>query len=74
MPRASDLVPAGSGNTAELQAMTLLREVREHGGYVLLDLQGSIHIRHIERIPPELTTRMVWYYDEIVRILLNSIE
>jgi hypothetical protein len=74
MPRASDLVPAGSGNTAELQAMTVLREVRERGGYVLLDLQGCIHVRHIESVPPELTTRIVWYYDEIVRLLLHSVE
>ena len=74
MARVTDPISAGSANTAVLEAMRVLREVREHGGYVLLDRQGSIHVRHIACIAPELRTRVVWYYDEIVRLLLESVE
>lgn len=73
---------AGSSNTAgprspsaaELEAMTVLREVREHGGYVLLDLLGNIHVRHLAGVPSKLRSRVVLYYPEIVRLLLDGLE
>jgi len=72
MARTSDLVPTPRASTTELEAMTVLREVREHGGYVLLDVQGCIHVRHIACVPPELMSRILRYYDEIIRLLLES--
>jgi hypothetical protein len=61
-------------STAEREAMTVLQEVRRHGGYVLLDLQGNIHVRHIARVPVELRCRIARYYPEVVQLLLDSVE
>jgi len=72
MTRAPTVAAARSASTAELEAMTALREIREHGGYVLLDLQGGVHVRHIARVPVELKRRLALYYHEIVRLLLES--
>jgi hypothetical protein len=74
MTRAADAEPARSASTVELEAMTVLREIREHGGYVLLDLTGNLHVRHIAGIPIELRDRIARYYAEIVRLLLESLE
>jgi hypothetical protein len=74
MARASDLAPAANANTAELEAITVLRQIREHGGYVLLDLQGCIHVRHVACVPPEFRSRLERYYLEIARILLRSVQ
>ena len=54
--------------------MTALQEVRKHGGYVLLDIDGCVHVRHIAHVPVELKTRLARYYPEIVRLLLESIQ
>jgi hypothetical protein len=74
MTRAADAEPARSTSTAELQAVTVLLEVREHGGYVLLDLTGDLHVLHAAGIPVELRDRILRYYPEIVRHLLESLE
>ena len=61
-------------STAELEALMLLQEVRRHGGYVLLDLQGCIHVRHVARIPVEFEKRMALHYPEIVRLILETVQ
>ena len=30
--------------TAELEAVAILRKIRENGGYVLVDIDGGIHV------------------------------
>lgn len=74
MTRAPEVAVTRDASTTELEAMTVLREIREHGGYVLLDLQGGIHVRHIARVPVELKTRVALYYPEIVRLLLERVQ
>jgi hypothetical protein len=70
----TDSTRARNVSTAELEAMTVLQDIREHGGYVLLDLQGTLHVRHIARVPPELRNRLVRCDTEIARLLLQSVE
>jgi hypothetical protein len=74
MMRVPDVAAARGVSTAELEAMSALREIREHGGYVLLDFRGDIHIRHIARVPVELKKRVALFYREIVRLLLESVQ
>jgi hypothetical protein len=74
MMRVPDVAAARGVSKAELEAMSALREIRKHGGYVLLDLRGDVHIRHIARVPIELKTRVALYYPEIVRLLLESVQ
>jgi hypothetical protein len=74
MTGASNTAGTRTPSTAELEAMAVLQEIREHGGYVLLDLLGNLHVRHLARIPPKLRSRVVLYYPEIVRLLLDNLE
>lgn len=74
MTRAAQVAATRSVSARELEAMTVLREIREHGGYVLLDLQGDIHVHHIARVPADVKTRVALYYAEVVRLLLESVQ
>lgn len=74
MKRALEIAATRGVSTTELEAMTVLREIREHGGYVLLDIEGAIHVRHIARLPVALKTRAAHYYPEIVRLLPESVQ
>lgn len=74
MTRAADAESVRSAHTAELEAVTVLREVCEHGGYVLLDLTGDLHVLHAAGIPVQVRERIVRYYPEIVRLLLETPE
>jgi hypothetical protein len=70
----TDATRARNVSTAQLEAMAVLQDIREHGGYVLLDLQGTIYVRHIAYVPPELRNRLLQCHTEIARLLLESVE
>jgi hypothetical protein len=57
--------------TAELEAVTVLREIRENGGYVLVDINGGIHVYRAGRVPRKLMIRLAWYKQEAVRVLVE---
>lgn len=61
-------------NPTELAAMTLLREIRECGAFVLLDLEGTLHVQHFAGVPRGLEARLTFHYPQIVRLLLESVE
>jgi hypothetical protein len=56
-------------DTAEFEAVAVLREIRERGAYVLIDIDGRMHIHHTGRVPDRLKTRLASYYHEAVRVL-----
>jgi hypothetical protein len=57
--------------TAELEAVAVLREIRENGGYVLVDINGGIHVYRAGRVPRKLMIRLAWYKQEAVRVLVE---
>jgi hypothetical protein len=57
--------------TAELEAVAVLRKIRENGGYVLVDIDGGIHVYRAGRVPPKLMIRLAWYEQEAVRVLVE---
>lgn len=74
MTRGSGATTKGGARTAELEAMSALREIREQGGFVLVDLRGNLLVHHIRRVPVELKARLIRYYPEIVQLLLASFD
>ena len=59
--------------TAELEAVAILRKIRENGGYVLVDIDGGIHVYRAGRVPRKLMTRLAWYKQEAVRVLAEGL-
>jgi hypothetical protein len=57
--------------TAELEAVAVLRKIRENGGYVLVDIDGGIHVYRAGRVPRKLMTRLTGYEHEAVRVLVE---
>jgi hypothetical protein len=57
--------------TPELEAVAVLRKIRENGGYVLVDIDGGIHVYRAGRVPRKLITRLAWYRHEAVRVLVE---
>jgi hypothetical protein len=57
--------------TAEFEAVAVLREIRENGGYVLVDIHGGIHVYRAGRVPRKLMIRLAWYKHEAVRVLVE---
>ena len=40
--------------TDELEAVDVLRKIRENGGYVLVDINGGMHVYGVWRVPRKL--------------------
>ena len=59
--------------TAELEAVAILRKIRENGGYVLVDINGGIHVYRAGRVPRTLMTRLAWYEHEAIRVLADGL-
>ncbi len=59
--------------TAELEAVAVLRKIRENGGYVLVDIDGGIHVYRAGRVPRKLMTRLAWYEHEAIRVLAEGL-
>jgi hypothetical protein len=52
--------------TAELEAVPILRKIRENGGYVLVDIDGGIHVYRAGRVPRQLITCVAWCEHEAI--------
>jgi hypothetical protein len=59
--------------TAELEAVAVLRKIRENGGYVLVDINGGIHVYRAGRVPRKLMIRLAWYKHEAIRVLAEGL-
>jgi hypothetical protein len=59
--------------TAELEAVAILRKIRENGGYVLVDIDGGIRVYRAGRVPRKLMTRLAWYEHEAIRVLAEGL-
>ena len=59
--------------TAELAAVAILRKIRENGGYVLVDIDGGIHVYRAGRVPRKLMIGLAWYKYEAVRVLAEGL-
>ena len=57
--------------TAELEAVAILRKIRENGGYVLVDINGGIHVYRAGRVPRKLMICLAWYKQAAVRVLVE---
>jgi hypothetical protein len=57
--------------TAEFEAVAILRKIRENEGYVLVDIDGGIHVYRAGRVPRKLMIRLAWYKQEAVRVLVE---
>jgi hypothetical protein len=59
--------------TAELEAVAVLRKIRENGGFVLVDIDGGIHVYRAGRVPRKLMIGLAWYKYEAVRVLAEGL-
>jgi hypothetical protein len=59
--------------TDELEAVAILRKIRESGGYVLVDIDGGIHVYRAGRVPRKLMIGLAWYKYEAVRVLAEGL-
>ena len=59
--------------TAELEAVPVLRKIRENGGFVLVDIDGGIHVYRAGRVPRKLMTRLAWHKHEAIRVLAEGL-
>jgi hypothetical protein len=58
-------------SAAEVEAVAVLRAIREFGAYVLVDIDGCMRIYHGGGVPKGLKTRLASYYNEAVLVLLE---
>ena len=56
-----------------LEAVAVLRKIREYGGYVLVDIDGGIHVHRAGRVPRKLMIGLAWYKHEAVRVLVEGL-
>jgi hypothetical protein len=71
MTRMHQVEALWMARTAELEAVAVLRKIRENGGYVLVDVNGGIHVYRAGRVPRKLMIRLAWYKHEAVRVLVE---
>jgi hypothetical protein len=55
----------------ELEALAILREIRELGAFVLIDVDGGMCIYHRVQVPSLLKSRLAAYRTEATRLLLE---
>jgi hypothetical protein len=58
----------------ELEALAILREIRELGAFVLIDVDGRMCIYHRVQVPSLLKSRLAAYRTEATRLLLECDE
>jgi hypothetical protein len=56
-------------STAELEALSVLREIRELGAFVLIDVDGCMYVCHGARVPTRLKSRLATYCSEAAAAL-----
>ncbi len=56
-----------------LEAVAVLRKIREYGGYVLVDIDGGIHVHRAGRVPCKLMIGLAWYKHEAVQVLVEGL-
>jgi hypothetical protein len=61
-------------STAELDALSVLREIRESGAFVLIDVDSCMYIYHVAPIPDALKSRLLAYRYEAATLLLEYIQ
>ncbi len=71
MTRMHQVEALWMARTAE--AVGVLRKIREYGGYVLVDIDGGIHVHRAGRVPRKLMIGLAWYKHEAVRVLVEGL-
>lgn len=60
--------------TREIEAQAVLREIRESGAFVLIDVDGRMYVYHRAPLPERLKSRLAEYRTEATQLLLQCIQ
>jgi hypothetical protein len=66
-----DISVARTPSMAELEALSVLREFRELGAFVLIDVDGCMYVYHRAPLPEALKSRLRAYCNEVARLLME---